>query len=59
MLGSFILGERQFQAVGPAWENPREPIVLVEVAGTNRSPDSADLRCACERPGSEETGIQY
>ena len=36
MLGSFILGERQFHAVGPAWKNPRGPIVLVEVAGTNQ-----------------------
>ena len=33
------------------------PIVLVEVAGTNRSPDAADLRC--DRPGSEATGMQY
>ena len=30
---------------------------LVEVAGTNRSPDAADLRC--DRPGSEATGMQY
>ena len=57
MLGSFRLGGRQFQAVGPAWKNPRGPIVLVDVAGTNRSPDAADLRC--ERPGSEATGMQY
>ena len=57
MLGSFKQGGRQFQAVGPAWKNPRGPIVLVEVAGTDRSPDFADLRC--ERPGSEATGMQY
>ena len=43
ILGSFKLEGRQFQAAGPAWKNPRGPIVLVEVAGTNRSPDAADL----------------
>ena len=57
ILGSFLLEGRQFQAAGPAWKNPRGSIVLVEVAGTNRSPDAADLRC--ERPGSEATGMQY
>ena len=43
----FKLGGRQFQAVGPAWKNPRGSIVSVEVAGTNRSLDAADL-CAQE-----------
>ena len=57
MLVSFKQGGRQFQVVGPAWNNPRGPIVLVEVAGTNRSPDAADLRC--ERPESEATGMKY
>ena len=57
ILGFFELGGRQFQAVGPAWKNPRGPIVLVKVSGANRSPDAADLRC--ERPGSEATGMQY
>ena len=41
ILGSFKLEGRQFQAAGPAWKNPRGPIVLVKVAGTNRSPDAA------------------
>ena len=57
MFESFKLAGRQFHAVGPAWKNPRGPIVLVEVAGTYRSPDAADLRW--ERPGSAATGIQY
>ena len=54
MLWSFKQGGRQLQAVGPAWKNPRGPIVLVEVASTDRSPDAADLRC--DRPGN---GMQY
>ena len=40
ILMSFKLEGRQFQAAGPAWKNPRGPTVLVEVAGTNRSPDA-------------------
>ena len=38
-------------------ESTRGNYCLVEVAGTNRSPDAADLRC--DRPGSEATVMQY
>ena len=35
--GSLRTGCRWFQAAGPAYKNPRGPMVLVDVAGTKRS----------------------
>ena len=57
MLLSWSSGGRLFHAAGQATANARGPMVTVFVAGMNRSPDAAELRC--DRPAIELTVIQY